>query len=179
MKNQKKAPPLPTGALFAFLLLAIPAQAQVNQGVEVAEALLVELDASELEAGRGPVFWRNRAPGTIGDFQILGDPQVVERDGVIAVSFNEEGRSGDSYESIEDAPFGILGPDPSRSIEIWVWNEQIAAEETLIAWGKRGGPDGTNMAFNYGSHNLYGVRVTRSTLGPTLNLQSCLLQLQS
>ena len=145
------------GVLLVSMVLAVSARAQVNEEVEVAEDLLVELDASELEIGPGPEFWENLAPETIGDFQILGDPQVVERDGVLAVSFNEEGRSGDSYESIEEAPFGILGPDPSRSIEIWVWNEQIAAEETLIAWGKRGGPDGSNMSFNYGSHNLYGA----------------------
>ena len=145
------------GVLLAAMVLAVSARAQVNEDVEVAEDLLVELDASELEIGPGPEFWENLAPETIGDFQILGDPQVVERDGVMAVSFNEEGRSGDSYESIEEAPFGILGPDPSRSIEIWVWNEQIATEETLIAWGKRGGPDGSNMSFNYGSHNLYGA----------------------
>ena len=152
------------GVLLAFMVLAVSARAQVNEDVEIAEDLLVELDASELEIGPGPDFWEKLAPETIGDFQILGDPQVVERDGVIAVSFNEEGRSGDSYESIEEAPFGILGPDPSRSIEIWVWNEQIASEETLIAWGKRGGPDGSNMSFNYGSHNLYGAAVSYTHL---------------
>ena len=157
MGSCRKKTVFSAGLVLAAMTLAVSARAQVDEDVEVAEDLLVELDASELELGPGPEFWENLAPETIGDFQILGDPQVVERDGVIAVSFNEDGRSGDSYESIDEAPEGILGPDPSRSIEIWVWNETIATEETLVAWGKRGGPDGSNMSFNYGSHGSYGA----------------------
>ena len=121
--------------------------------IEVAEELLVNLDARDPTAGEE--VWENH--GTMDDFQMLGAPVVEQRDFGVGVSFNENGRSGDTYESIEDAPPGILGPDPSRSIEIWVWNETIATEETLVAWGKRGGPDGSNMSFNYGNHGAYGA----------------------
>ena len=30
-------------------------------------------------------------------------------------------------------------------------------EEAMVAWGKRGGPDGANMSFNYGSDDRWGA----------------------
>ncbi len=36
-------------------------------------------------------------------------------------------------------------------------NPSIASEETIVSWGKRGGPEGTNMAFNYGNDGRYGA----------------------
>ena len=34
----------------------------------------------------------------------------------------------------------------------------LAAEpETIVAWGRRGGPDGSNMSFNYGANALFGA----------------------
>ena len=90
MGSCRKKTVFSAGLVLAAMTLAVSARAQVDEDVEVAEDLLVELDASELELGPGPEFWENLAPETIGDFQILGDPQVVERDGVIAVSFNED-----------------------------------------------------------------------------------------
>ena len=55
------------------------------------------------------------------------------------------------------APEGLTGPDPSATIEVWAINDTIADEETLVSWGKRGGPDGTNMSFNYGRNGSYGA----------------------
>jgi len=122
--------------------------------IEVAGELLVSLDARDPTAGEE--FWENQ--GTLDDFQIIGSPMVESRDFGVGVSFNENGRSGDSYQSLDDAPLGILGPGPTRSIEMWVWNgADMVGEETLLSWGKRGGPDGSNMAFNYGTHNLFGA----------------------
>ena len=122
--------------------------------IEVAGELLVSLDAADPTAGEE--FWENQ--GTLDDFQIIGSPVVAIRDFGIGVSFNEDGRSGDSYESLDDAPEAILGPGPTRTIEMWVWNgPNMVGEETLLSWGRRGGPDGSNMAFNYGTHNLFGA----------------------
>jgi hypothetical protein len=55
------------------------------------------------------------------------------------------------------ADAGIIGANPSSSIEVWVLNPSIPGEETLVSWGHRGGPDGSNMSFNYGSDARWGA----------------------
>ena len=54
------------------------------------------------------------------------------------------------------APIGITGAG-TRSIETWVFNPAVAGEETLVAWGRRGGPEGSNISFNYGSNGTFGA----------------------
>jgi hypothetical protein len=44
----------------------------------------------------------------------------------------------------------------SRSIEAWVFNPALASEEAIVAWGCRGGPVGSNMSLNHGSHATWG-----------------------
>jgi hypothetical protein len=44
-----------------------------------------------------------------------------------------------------------------RSIEVWAYNPVLADEETMVAWGRRGGPAGSNMSFNYGANGTYGA----------------------
>ncbi|MEC9352011.1 MAG: discoidin domain-containing protein, partial [Planctomycetota bacterium] len=122
--------------------------------LEFAGELLVSLDARDGTAGSD--LWRNR--GSMGDFQRVGDPRVEERDHGIGVSFNENGRSGETYESSENAPAGIIGANPTRSIEMWVWPSTISPnEESLVSWGKRGGPDGSNMSFLWGNNAAHGA----------------------
>jgi hypothetical protein len=59
---------------------------------------------------------------------------------------------------MENAPEGIVGLDPTRSIEIWVWpSTDNPNEETLVGWGKRGGPEGSNMGFLYGNNAAHGA----------------------
>src|SRR5690606_39718630 len=65
--------------------------------------------------------------------------------------------SGDAYRSLDLPPLGLVGLDPTRTIEVWAYNPTIAAEETLVSWGRRGGGAGTNMSFNYGSNELFGA----------------------
>ena len=120
----------------------------------IAEELLVSLDARDESAGTD--LWRNE--GTMGDFVKVGSPRVEVRDFGVGVSFNERGRSGETHESDVAAPSGIVGANPTRSIEMWVWpSTNNPTEETLVAWGRRGGPDGSNMSFNYGNHGAYGA----------------------
>ena len=64
---------------------------------------------------------------------------------------------GGSLDDPVSAPEGLVDFDPTRTIEVWAINPRIASEETLVSWGKRGGPDGTNMAFNYGNHGNFGA----------------------
>jgi len=44
-----------------------------------------------------------------------------------------------------------------RTVEAWVYNPQIADEETVFSWGRRGGPDGSNCAFNHGASAAFGA----------------------
>lgn len=54
-------------------------------------------------------------------------------------------------------PAGITGANPTRSIEAWVFNPTLQDEETILAWGRRGGANGNNMSFNYGTSGSYGA----------------------
>lgn len=54
-------------------------------------------------------------------------------------------------------PAGLVGIDPTRTIEVWALNPYVANEETLVSWGKRNGPDGSNMSFHYASNGGYGA----------------------
>jgi hypothetical protein len=55
------------------------------------------------------------------------------------------------------APAGLIGTDPTRTIEVWAFNPAIADEETMVAWSRRGGPDGSNVSFNYGQNGAFGA----------------------
>jgi MYXO-CTERM domain-containing protein len=114
--------------------------------------MFVDLNAADPTAGAA--LWHNA--GTIGDFAKVGIPSVVMRDGAQGVLFNATGTL-DSYESLGSAPAGLVGLNPSRTIEAWVWNPSFPDEETIVSWGHRGGPDGTNMSFNYGGNAAFGA----------------------
>jgi len=104
--------------------------------------ILFELDARAADAG---------AP-TWGGFKRLGAPVVRELDGQKAVFF--DGKK-DAYEG-PPAPATLSGSHP-RTIEVWAWREAVTGDEdTLVSWGKRGGPVGTDMAFNWGNNGAYG-----------------------
>jgi hypothetical protein len=133
---------------------APPLRAQeVCERIECAGELFVSLDAEDFSAGEEE--WENF--GTLENFVEVGDPVLTEHEGVQAVSFNTISGLVDAYQSIEEAPEGLVGLNPTRSIEVWVFNEDIVNEETMVAWGKRGGPDGTNMSFNYGTRVEFGA----------------------
>jgi hypothetical protein len=87
-----------------------------------------------------------------------------------------EDADGFTYQSLEfngsnSATSSFLTPsdltgNASRSIEIWVDNPTIDNdEETMVSWSHRGGPDGTNESFSYGS--TYGVGLW----GPEYDIQ--------
>ena len=143
----------PIFATLAMVLIAGTSSEGWSQ-VEVAEELLVELSAADPSAG-SPI-WANTAPASIGDFLKVGDPFVEIILGLPAVTFNA-GAGLDAYQSELDAPPGIVGPDPTRSIEAWVFNSTVDDEETIVAWGARQVPAGSNMSFNYGTNPNWGA----------------------
>ncbi len=124
----------------------------VRADVEVAEELLVHLDASDPTAGTAE--WENL--GVMENFERVGNPSIISYAGALAVNFNQTSVL-DSYQSIDDAPEGVVGPDPTRSIEAWVYNNDLVGEETIVSWGWRGGGAGSNMSFNYGDNINFGA----------------------
>ena len=111
---------------------------------------VIELDARDLP--EGPLeTWKNT--GSIeGDFIAEVDvPEVTVIDGIKGVTLD-----GDNDWYVGPTAFDVSG-DFSRSIEAWVYNPSADAEETIFAWGRRGGPQGSNMAFNHGSHSAFGA----------------------
>ena len=113
-------------------------------------AVVVDLDASGLPEG-AIATWEN-AGDLGGSFQAFGDPTVEVIAGVTGVTLDG---NGDYLEGPVSTP-AIEGDSP-RSIIAWIYNPELASEETVISWGKRGGPDGTNMSFNHGFHNNFGA----------------------
>ena len=122
-----------------------------QQGLATAGTLYVDLRASD-EAS-DTAIWPNHAGA--GDFSATGAPVYVADvagTGLAGVQFT----GTDAYAgpaSVEDIEGGS-----NRSIEVWAYNPSLADEETLVAWGHRGGgPDRSNMSFNYGANGTWGA----------------------
>lgn len=114
-----------------------------------AAELVVDLDARDIQ--RGSTVWRNRAGR--GDFTCLGAPGLKVIDNVTAVTF--DGQKDACRGPV--APAELVGASP-RTIEAWVYNlAPNQPEKTIVALGRRGGPDGTNLAFNCGTHQAWGA----------------------
>ena len=124
------------------------AYAGTAHAIEVAGELFVDLNAAAYDGGN---IWEN--PGTYSDFEADGTPIAGMINESPAVIFD----GASAFFGEDFAPDGLVGFDPTRSIEVWAYNPNIASEETLVSWGKRGGPEGSNMAFNYGNHGKFGA----------------------
>lgn len=112
---------------------------------------IIALDATSL--GLGPLaVWPNQGPLT-GDF-VAGAavPSVTEIFGVKGVTFN-----GTTHFYTGPAAPGFIAGNSARTVEAWVYNPSLADEETIVSWGRRGGPDGSNMSFNHGSNPTFGA----------------------
>jgi len=122
---------------------------QVMAQIRVAEELLVDLRAQDLEYGSGATTWTNH--GTLDDFTTVGNVLVEDVDGRKAVTFD-----GSNWFSGPASTPGIEGQG-TRSIEVWAYNPSIGQHETMVSWSHRGGPGGSNMAFTFGIHGTWGA----------------------
>lgn len=135
--------------LISFVLVLGIVGGSVRAELVVAEELLVDLRADDLAYGEGVTTWPNH--GTLGDFTANGAPVVEDVDGIKTVTFD-----GSSWFEGPTSIAGIEGAG-TRTIEVWAYNPAIPSEETIVSWSHRGGPAGTNIAFNYGNHGLFGA----------------------
>ena len=134
-------------AIVACALIAC--LALLAQAIEVAGELYVDLDAVTLK--KGDTTWTNTAASDT-DFIAEGTP-IVTLDPIPAVYF--DGRS--AFAARRCAGWTDRPRRHSLHRSLGLWNPEIASEETLVAWGRRGGGDGTNMSFNYGNNGWFGA----------------------
>ncbi|MCA9217690.1 MAG: hypothetical protein KDB27_31690 [Planctomycetales bacterium] len=118
--------------------------------IEVGGVLFVDLDAASYTTG--DFSWTNN--GTYGDFDVIGAPMSGLIESTPVVWFDGV---QDAFIGADVAPDGLVGEEPTTTIEAWVFNPAVASEETIVAWGDRGGPDGSNMSFNYGTNSDFGA----------------------
>ncbi len=156
-KSRPGVLPAVTAAL-ALLGFISPATAQL----QLAGDLFVDVDATTLSEGPLSSIVNS---GTLGGlFEARGGgttvPAVTTINGVKAITFDGTDFMqlvGELGGAVTPPPDGLVGGNPSRTIEVWAYNPAIADEETLVSWGKRGGGDGSNMSFNYGSNGTWGA----------------------
>ena len=119
--------------------------------IQVAGELFVDLNAADPSAGTA--VWTNN--GTAGDFNMVGAPSASSANSRPSVALNID-QDGDAYVTAGPAPAGMVGPDATCTVEVWVYNPTIEDEESLVSWSKRGSA-GRNMSFNYGSSGIWGA----------------------
>jgi len=119
----------------------------------------VEVDVRAIDLPAGAVnSWTNEgsAGGTFTPFTTAAPTAGPSTDSngltYEAVNFNGSTALTSSF----NAPADLTG-NSARSIEVWVLNPTIDnGEETMVSWAHRGGPDGTNESFSYGSNYAVG-----------------------
>jgi hypothetical protein len=119
------------------------------EGLEYAGETFVFLVADNSMEGENT--WLNY--GTLRDFMKIGEPPLAEVEDVTAVRFDNP----NIYRCESETPEGLVDANSTRSIEVWAYNDSIPGEETMVAWGHRGGPGGSNMGFNFGNHPNWGA----------------------
>ncbi|MES2476602.1 MAG: LamG-like jellyroll fold domain-containing protein [Verrucomicrobiota bacterium] len=133
----------------AVLSAADIAALQPASSVTTAGTLHVDLRATDASAGTAT--WINN--GSLGHFTRIGTPTKTTVANIPAVQFSGSGQAYTGPNTIAD-----LDGSSDRSIEVWAYNPTLADEETTVSWAYRGGaPDGSQMAFNFGSHPVWGA----------------------
>lgn len=120
-------------------------------GLVLAGSNYVTLTATNPSAATAT--WTNEAIYSLGNFARAGTPFVngnVYGTGLPGVSLN-----GSSDAFLGPAAGVDLAGNSDRSVEVWALNPSLVAEETLVAWSRRGVANSFNMAICYGS--TYGI----------------------
>ncbi len=119
------------------------------RGLEFADELLVDLDAKDASPSSG--VWLNR--GQLGKVFEVEQRSAYKTDNLgerenMAVLIDQY------YFSGPEAPPTICGAR-SRSIEVWVFNSEVAPREPIVSWGRRGQDEsqdpGRAISFLFGS----------------------------
>lgn len=121
---------------------------------------IVNVDATNLELDDGEVVETLANPGLAGPFStLIGSVETISHASNNDPNVLIQGLAFDGSKmvsAVSQADAGLTG-NPVHSISAWVWNPAIEAEEAIVSWGHRGGPDGSNLGFHQGSHPSFGA----------------------
>ena len=136
--------------------VAALAAAAVSSVPAAHAAKLVELDATTLPVGAAAT-WANT--GTLGGNFVSAGTTTPAVAAIAAGTGTVNAMSlvNTSFFAGPGAPPSLTTNSGARTIEVWAHNPTIEAEETLVAWSRRGGPNGSNWSFNYGNNAVYGA----------------------
>lgn len=151
--------------ILSAALAAVGLVSTAHAQVQVAGTLLVDVNAATAPLGSISDITNNGTMG--GFFEARGGgttvPVVMQAygNGTQGIFFD----GGDYMQHVSSiggalvpADPTLTGVNPTLSIEVWALNPGLAQEETMVSWGHRGGgPDGSNMSFNYGWDAAWGA----------------------
>jgi hypothetical protein len=154
MKNPRSTHP---GGLHSSIPVLIPAISLLLASWVCQGSVLVDLDASQLPTGPLPT-WQNHGTAT-GNFTSAGTavPEVVTKDDAKGIAFLGGTAGADGTHYVGPAAPDSVTAGGSRTIEAWVYNSSAQGEETVFAWGRRGGGDGSNCSFGHGTDATFGA----------------------
>ena len=159
----------------SLVVTAVWVTASAHGQIQTAGTLFVHVDATASAPGNISAITNLGSMG--GFFEARGGAVTVPRIAIAGAGGTRglQFDGGDYMQQVATiggpvvpAPAGLVGLDPTRSIEVWAFNPVIDSEETLLSWGRRGGPDGSNMSFNYGSHAQFGAVGHWGAAGPDM-----------
>jgi hypothetical protein len=112
----------------------------------------VNLDATSLPVGPLVNWTNNNALGWVFTAPSNAVASVASVEGTKGVQF-----FGTNHYVGPNIP-SFFGGTAARTVEAWIYNPTAGAEETVFAWGRRGGnPDGSNSAFSHGTDASFGA----------------------
>jgi Concanavalin A-like lectin/glucanases superfamily/Immunoglobulin domain len=142
-------------ALLALGLLTMAGQAQAQ--IQTAGTLLINVDATTNSAGNltlipnagtlGGSFWSTN--------NILVTNATVGGPNGLALNGQYLRLTNPIAGGLIPPPATLVGTNAVCSIEVWVFNPQVADNECMISWGARAA--GQNMAFEYGYNAGFGA----------------------
>lgn len=131
-----------------LLLLLLTATA-APAAIQTSGTILIDMRASGYTTGGAT--WTNIV-ATAGSFVASGTPRRETVDGAPCVVFD----GSDTFTSPGNPP-AILCGNNSVSIEAWVWNGNLRADEPVMVWGTFGTAQRTGRALNYGTDAAAGA----------------------
>ena len=122
---------------------------------------IVDVDATGLAVADGTPVNTLSNSGTAGNFSTISGTVVAAShpsNNDPGVQIQGLGFNGnDKMTAAQLAPAVGLSGNQVHTVRAWVFNPSIASEETIVAWGRRGGPTGSNMGFHSGTDGSFGA----------------------
>ena len=124
-----------------------------SAALDVADSLLVDLDAADFTSGAEK--WQQHKPmtGITGDFLAKGSPTRQTVGGATSVVFDGDG----DYFIGPITTAALHAPGARHSVEVWVFQGNVRDQESVVSWGKRLGPDLSFAGFRYGADPDFGA----------------------